>query len=120
MKFGITREELRRMHPEYDSLSAFEKLKMESKYHTNAGNFIKDCGYIGTLAGAILSPLVIYSLYKQGCTITKPDFLSYLAGEVLFSTFSFHLGAGIGQFTYELFGEEGEYNLFELLGKKKI
>jgi hypothetical protein len=103
----ITREELKKEHPEYDDLLAKDKIALEISEDTYSGNFYKKAMGLGALVGSVGGPLWIKNLAKKG-NIEPPVPLQYILS-VPFGVFmGTVLGMSFGVLLYSAFNEEGE------------
>ena|SRR3989338_8790083 len=98
----MTREDLRKKHPEYDNLRAIDKLMLDLEEDTYSGNFIRNTGRRAEFATAALGPIFTYLNFED------PGIMRYILSAALGFTIGVALRVSVCELMYETFSEEGE------------
>lgn len=112
---GMSRQEVKELFPEYDSLLAYEKMHLDNKLQTREAIFRNKFERVFEVAGTLVLPL-----YFAYCVVNSPDpdipkdigpfrFLLSVGIGYIYGKLA---GMSIGTLVYEIFDREGEIRSF--------
>ncbi|MCA9477702.1 MAG: hypothetical protein KC535_00970 [Nanoarchaeota archaeon] len=105
----ISRADLKKLEPQYDSLLAIDKLIMENNYGTPHACLRKKFQRSFTVVGSLLFPLGVYIISKDDPAFAH-SLSSYVFDGVIGGLTGFFAGVGLGTLVSETVLDEGEIN----------
>lgn len=107
-----SREDMRRLFPEFDSMTALEKISLEIESHTRFGRYILKYTTIGALIGLAASIPGTYLLEYHHVISEKPFLLNYISGSAIGACSGGGIGFSLSDLVYEIRNEEGDIRQF--------